>query len=49
MKALNKDIFREFRKTGARFFAIFAIVALGAGFFAGLSATSPDMRLTCDH
>ncbi len=49
MKALNKDIFREFRKTGARFFAIFAIVALGAGFFAGLSATSPDMRLTSDH
>lgn len=48
MKALNKDIFREFRKTGSRFFAIFAIVALGAGFFAGLSATSPDMRLTCD-
>ncbi len=28
-----------------RFLAIFAIVALGTGFFAGLIATAPDMRL----
>ncbi|MGD9559751.1 MAG: FtsX-like permease family protein [Oscillospiraceae bacterium] len=31
-----------------RFVAIFAITALGAGFFAGLKATGPDMRATGD-
>lgn len=31
-----------------RFLAIFAIVALGTGFFAGLIATAPDMRLAVD-
>ena len=34
--ALWKDAFREVRKTKSRFFSIFLIVALGAGFFAGI-------------
>ncbi|MEG1558227.1 MAG: FtsX-like permease family protein [Oscillospiraceae bacterium] len=44
----NKDIMRSVKHSLSRFIAIFAIVALGAGFFAGLSATAPDMRLTAD-
>ncbi len=39
----RKNIFREIGGSFGRFFAIFAIVALGTGFFAGLVATSPDM------
>lgn len=46
--ALLKDTFREIRGTLNRFIAIFAIVALGIGFFAGLKATTPDMELTAD-
>ena len=38
-----KNIFREITGNFGRFFSIFAIVALGTGFFAGLMSTSPDM------
>lgn len=44
--ALIKDIIREIKHTKSRFFSIFAIIALGAGFFAGLKATCPDMLAT---
>ena len=44
----RKVIFREIRHSLSRFFAIFAIVALGVGFLAGLMATTPDMRLSAD-
>ena len=44
-----KDIFRSISHSWGRFWAIFAIVALGAGFFAGLNATGPDMQLTGDQ
>ncbi|MBP3414569.1 MAG: hypothetical protein J6L81_05165, partial [Clostridia bacterium] len=47
-KAFNKDILRSILNSKSRFFAIFAIVALGAGFFSGLCAISYDMRLTGD-
>lgn len=47
--ALIKDIFKEIRSTAGRFIAIFAIVALGVGFFAGLKATTPDMKATADE
>lgn len=47
-KPLFKDFFRELRHTLGRFMAIFGIVALGVGFFAGLKATSPDMNHTGD-
>ncbi|MEA5010420.1 MAG: FtsX-like permease family protein [Angelakisella sp.] len=47
--ALFKDIRREVTKTISRFLSIFAIVALGVGFFAGVQATGADMRLTADR
>ena len=40
---------REIRKTFGRFFAIFAIIALGSGFFAGLRSTTPLMIRTVDR
>ena len=45
---LLKDTFRSIRNTLGRFLAIFAIVALGVGFFAGIKATAPDMKITAD-
>ena len=44
--ALFKDIIREIKRTKSRFFSIFAIIALGAGFFSGLKAACPDMLAT---
>lgn len=48
MKPFTKDILRSLRRPVSRFLAIFAIVGLGAGFFAGLRATSADMRASGD-
>ncbi|MBV1817518.1 FtsX-like permease family protein [Anaerosalibacter bizertensis] len=45
---LFKDTFREIKKTKSKFFSIFAIVVLGVAFFAGIKATSPDMKITAD-
>jgi putative ABC transport system permease protein len=45
---LMKDTFRQIKKSFGRFLSIFLIVALGVGFFAGIKATSPDMKLTAD-
>jgi len=47
-RTFTKDLFRSITRSWSRFWAIFAIVALGAGFFAGLRATGPDMRATGD-
>ncbi len=47
--AFNKDILRSIRTSLGRFIAIAAIVALGAGFYAGLRMTCPDMNLSADH
>lgn len=46
--ALLKDTLREIWRTFSRFLSIFAIVALGVAFFAGVKATSSDMRITGD-
>lgn len=46
--ALLKDTFREIRRNLSRFLSIFAIVALGVSFFAGVKATCPDMKITAD-
>lgn len=46
--SLLKDTFREISNTLGRFLSIFAIVALGVGFFAGIKATAPDMKITAD-
>jgi len=47
-RALMKDTLRELWRTRSRFLAIFAIIALGTGFFAGVKVTCPDMKLTAD-
>lgn len=43
-----KDTFREIKKTKSRFFSIFAIVAIGVAFFAGIFASAPTMRYNAD-
>ncbi len=45
----RREILRTILRTKSRFFAIAAIVALGAGFLSGLTASSPDMRLRADR
>lgn len=47
--ALIKDTFREIRHSMGRFLSIFAIVALGCGFFSGIKATMPDMVQTAEE
>ena len=47
-KTYRKNILRTIGGTMSRFLAIFAIVALGVGFLAGLLATTPDMRYSGD-
>ena len=47
-KALLKDCVKEIIKSFKRFLSILLIVLLGVGFFAGIKATSPDMKLTLD-
>ena len=46
--AVFKDTLREIARTRSRFLSIFMIVALGAGFFAGLKMTCPDMMETAE-
>lgn len=45
-RALRKNLIREIRQSFGRFMAIFAIVALGVGFFAGLKVTKEAMVKT---
>lgn len=45
-RSLFKELLRDFWRNKSRFFSIVAIVALGAGFFGGLKATSTDMKHT---
>lgn len=46
--ALLKTSLREIKNTRNRFFSIFGIVALGVGFFSGIKAAPPDMRISAD-
>lgn len=48
-KTFIKIVLREIKGSFGRFIAIFAIVALGVGFLAGLLATTPDMKATVDR
>ncbi|GHU85387.1 ABC transporter permease [Spirochaetia bacterium] len=48
-KTYFKTILREIQGSVGRFLAIFAIVALGVGFLAGLLATTPDMKASADR
>lgn len=47
--ALKKSALREIGKTKSRFLSIFGIVAIGVGFFSGVKAAAPDMRLSADR
>ncbi len=47
--SFNKEIRRSIRQTLGRFIAIAVIAALGAGFYAGLRMTAPDMKLAADE
>ncbi len=46
--ALLKTSLREIKNTKNRFISIFGIVALGVGFFSGIKAAPPDMRISAD-
>lgn len=46
--AFWKDTFREIKHTKSRFLSIFAIILMGVAFFAGISATGPNMLETAD-
>ena len=48
-RTYRKNVLRTVRGSLSRFLAITAIVALGVGFFAGLLATTPDMRYSADR
>lgn len=45
---LLKDTVKEIKNTFKRFLSILLVVLLGVGFFAGIKAASPDMKLTID-
>lgn len=45
-RAFRKNIFRTIKKSMGRYMAIFAIIALGVGFFSGLKASKPSMLYT---
>ena len=45
-KTLLREAFREIRHSSSRFLSILAIVAIGCGFFSGVKAGCPDMKLT---
>lgn len=47
-KSLLKDSIREIKNTYKRFLSILLIVLLGVVFFAGIRATSPDMKDSVD-
>ena len=46
--AMQKDFWREIRRTRSRFFSIMILVALSVAFLSGLKATAPDMKKTGD-
>ena len=47
-RTYRKNILRTVRGSLSRFLAIFAIVALGSGFLAGVLASPIDMRISAD-
>ncbi|MBC3887298.1 FtsX-like permease family protein [Acetobacterium paludosum] len=49
MKALQKDTFREIKKSRNRFLSIVVIIALGICFFVGIKSTGPSMKYTVDQ
>ena len=48
-KSVFKDLIREIKGSLGRFIAIMAITAIGAAFFAGVTASSGDMKRSSDN
>ena len=48
-KSVFKDLIREIKGSLGRFISIMAITALGAAFFAGVTASSGDMKRSSDN
>lgn len=44
-----KNLFRDIKKSLSRFLSIVIIIAIGVAFYAGVRATSPDMKLSGDY
>ena len=47
-KTFFKNLFRDIKKTLSRFLSIVIIIAIGVAFYAGVRATSPDMKISAD-
>lgn len=48
-KTFLKNLFRDIKKTLSRFLSIVIIIAVGVSFYAGVRATSPDMKKSGDY
>ncbi|MGE5628463.1 MAG: FtsX-like permease family protein [Solirubrobacterales bacterium] len=48
-KTFYKNLLRDITKTLSRFLSIVVIIAIGVAFYAGVRATSPDMKLSGDY
>ncbi|MDF2504460.1 FtsX-like permease family protein [Clostridium sp.] len=48
-KTFFKNLFRDINKTLSRFLSIVIIIAIGVSFYAGVRATSPDMKISGDY
>ncbi|MBU3143272.1 FtsX-like permease family protein [Clostridium sp. CF012] len=47
-KTFFKNLFRDIKHTLSRFLSIVIIIAMGVAFYAGVRATSPDMKTSAD-
>jgi putative ABC transport system permease protein len=47
-KTFFKNLFRDIKKSLSRFLSIVVIIAVGVAFYAGVRATSPDMKMSAD-
>lgn len=48
-RAFFKNLARDIKKTLSRFLSIVIIIAVGVAFYAGVRATSPDMKMSGDY
>ncbi|AGK98400.1 ABC transporter permease [Clostridium pasteurianum] len=48
-KTVLKNLFRDIKKTFSRFLSIVIIITVGVSFYAGVRATSPDMKKSGDY
>jgi putative ABC transport system permease protein len=48
-KSFFKNLLRDIKKTLSRFLSIVVIIAVGVSFYAGIRASSPDMKISGDY